>query len=78
VVIMEQRALKIVSNCSNTNSYSYLETSGGKNSKLYLNFVLFSTPVLIRHLWQLKTAVFLHWCLIRVVLFNQLMFFANL
>jgi hypothetical protein len=23
--------------------------------------------VLIRHLWQLKTAVFLHWCLIRGV-----------
>ncbi len=24
---------------------------------------IFSTPVLIRHLWQLKTVVFLHWCL---------------
>ena len=24
----------------------------------------FSTPELIRNLWQLKTAVFLHWCLI--------------
>jgi hypothetical protein len=23
---------------------------------------IFSTPVLIRHLWQLKTVVFLHWC----------------
>ncbi len=22
---------------------------------------MFSTPVLIRHLWQLKTIVFLHW-----------------
>ncbi len=29
---------------------------------------VFSTPVLIRHLWQLKTVVFLHWCLIHVVL----------
>jgi hypothetical protein len=29
---------------------------------------IFSTPVLIRHLWQLKTVVFLHWCLIRTVL----------
>jgi hypothetical protein len=29
-------------------------------------------PVLIRHLWQLKTAVFLHWCLIREVLWPQL------
>ncbi len=25
---------------------------------------IFSTPVLIRNLWQLKTVVFLHWCLI--------------
>ncbi len=23
--------------------------------------IIFSTPVLIRHLWQLKTVVFLHW-----------------
>ncbi len=29
---------------------------------------MFSAPVLIRHLWQLKTVVFLHWCLIHVVL----------
>jgi hypothetical protein len=29
---------------------------------------IFSTPVLIRHLWQLKTVVFLHWCLICGVL----------
>jgi hypothetical protein len=25
-------------------------------------------PVLIRHLWQLKTVVFLHWCLIDAIL----------
>ncbi len=30
---------------------------------------IFSTPEIIRHLWQLKTAVFLHWCLICVVPF---------
>jgi hypothetical protein len=30
---------------------------------------IFSTPELIRNLWQLKTAVFLHWCLIRGVPF---------
>ncbi len=24
---------------------------------------IFSTPELIRHLWQLQTVVFLHWCL---------------
>ncbi len=29
---------------------------------------IFSTPVLIRHLWQLKTVVFQHWCLICAVL----------
>jgi hypothetical protein len=26
--------------------------------------LMFSTPGLIRHLWLLKTVVFLHWCLI--------------
>ncbi len=30
---------------------------------------IFSTPVLIRHLWQHKTVVFLHWWLICVVPF---------
>jgi hypothetical protein len=29
---------------------------------------IFSTPVLIRQLWQLKTVIFLHWFLIRAVL----------
>ncbi len=29
---------------------------------------IFSAPVLIRHLWQLKTVVFLHYCLICAVL----------
>jgi hypothetical protein len=61
---MEQHALKIVNNCLNTNIYSYLETSGGQSYNLYLNVVHFLTPVLISHLWQLKTVVFLHWCLI--------------
>ncbi len=28
---------------------------------------IYSTPVLIRHLCQLKTVAFLHWCLIRAV-----------
>ncbi len=60
---------KNVNNCLNTNIYYYLETSGGQNSNLYLNVVHFSTPVLIRHLWQHKTLVSLHWCLIRALLF---------
>ncbi len=33
---MEQHALKNVNNCLNTNIYSYLETSGGQTSNLYL------------------------------------------
>jgi hypothetical protein len=65
---MEQRAFKNVRNCLITNVYSYLETSGGQSNNLYLNVVHFSTPVLIRHLWQLKMAVFLHWCLMNDVL----------
>ncbi len=34
---MEKRALKNVNNSLNTNIYSYLETSGGQSSKMYLN-----------------------------------------
>jgi hypothetical protein len=36
---MEQRALKNVNNCMNTNIYSYLETSGGQSTNPYLNVV---------------------------------------
>jgi hypothetical protein len=60
--IMEQHGLKNDNNCLNTNIYSHLETSGGQNNNLYLNAVHFLTPVLIRHLWQLKTVVSLHGC----------------
>ncbi len=38
---MEQHALKNVNNTLNTNIYSYLETSGGQSSNLYLNAVHF-------------------------------------
>jgi hypothetical protein len=38
---MEQHALKDVNNALNTNIYSYLETSGGQSSNLYLNVVHF-------------------------------------
>ncbi len=61
---MEQHALKNVNNNLNMNIYSYLETSGGQSSYTHLNVVYFSTPVIIKHLWQLTTVVFLHWCLI--------------
>jgi len=53
-----------------TNIFSYLETSDGQSSNIYLNVVHFSTRMLIRHLWQLKTVVFLHWCLMCIVLFT--------
>jgi hypothetical protein len=32
-----------------------------------LMWFIASTPVLIRHLWQLETVVFLHWCLVCAV-----------
>ncbi len=38
---MERCTLKNVNNCLNTNIYSYLDTSGGKSSNLYLNVVHF-------------------------------------
>jgi hypothetical protein len=65
---MEQHALKNVNSCLNTDIYSCLETSNGESCNLHLNMVHFSTPVLIRHLWQLKTAVFSHRGIIRAVL----------
>jgi hypothetical protein len=64
---MELQTLKNVNNYLNINIDSYLETSGGQMTNLLLN-VVHSTPVLIKHLWQFKTVVFLHWCLIRSVL----------
>jgi hypothetical protein len=43
---MEQRTLKNVNDYLNTNIYSYLETSGGQSSNLYLNVVRsFNTSV---------------------------------
>ncbi len=43
---MEQHVLKNVNNCLNTNIYSYLETSGGQSSDLYLKVVhFFNTSV---------------------------------
>ncbi len=43
--------------------------------KYIFNVVHFLTPVLIRNLWQLKTVVFLNWCLICAV---QLVYKINL
>jgi hypothetical protein len=38
---MEQHTFKNIGNCLNTNIYSYLETSSGQSSNLYLNIVHF-------------------------------------
>ena len=65
---MEQHTFKNVNSCWNTKIVFYSETSGGKNSILYLNVIIFLTPVLFRYLWQLKTLVFLHRCLLCVIL----------
>ncbi len=61
-------ALRNVNNCLNTNIYSYLEISGGQSSNLFLSLFMFSTPVLIIRLRQLKVVFFLHWCLIHAAL----------
>ncbi len=42
---VEQRALKNVNNCLKNNIYSYLETSGGQSSNLYLNVVHFFNAI---------------------------------
>ncbi len=43
---MEQHALENVNNNLNTCIYSYLETSGGQSSNMYLNVVhFFNTSV---------------------------------
>ncbi len=38
-------------------------------------WLIFSTPVLIRHPWQLRTVVFLHWCLITLKHYLYLYFY---
>ncbi len=42
---MDQRALKNVTNYLNTNIYSYLETSGGQSSNLFLNIAHFLNTI---------------------------------
>jgi hypothetical protein len=50
--------------CLNTKIYYCLVTSGGYNSNLYLIVVYFFNTSVFRHLCKLKTAVFLHRCVI--------------
>jgi len=52
-----------------SNGVDQYETKfNGQSLDLCLNVAIFSTPVLIRHMWQLKKVVFIHWCLIRALL----------
>jgi len=76
--VMEQHLFLNVKNCLNANIYSYLEMSGGQSSSLYkMLLIFFSTPILIGHLWQLKTFIFLHWCLTCAVLLATSLFCLN-
>jgi hypothetical protein len=50
---MEQGALNFVNNCLNTNIYTYLETSGGQSSNLYINVAhFFNICVILRQLFS--------------------------
>ncbi len=42
---MQERALKNVNNCLNTNMYPYLEKSGGKGYNLYLKVHFFNMNI---------------------------------
>ena len=46
------------------NTLAYYDTA----KIIAVNSFIVQAPGLIRHLWQLKTVVFLHWRLIHVVL----------
>ena len=41
MIVIEQQTLKNVTNCFNTNIYSYSETSGGQSLNKYLNVIYF-------------------------------------
>jgi hypothetical protein len=44
-----------------------VQATGSQNSYFYLDFVHFLTPALISHLFLLKAIIFLHMCLLYVV-----------
>jgi hypothetical protein len=43
--VLEEHSFKNLNNCSNTNIYSYFETSGGKSYSMYLNDRFLDTSV---------------------------------
>ncbi len=59
-VAEEQCDLNIINNCLSIKISIYLGTSSGQSFNLYLNTACFSTLDSIRHLWHLKTVIFLH------------------
>ncbi len=61
---IEKRTFSNANSCLNTNIYSYLETSGGQSSYLYLNVVHFFHTCNNETYVKLKTVVFMHLCLI--------------
>ncbi len=68
---------KNVNNCLITNIYSYLETSGGRSSNLYINVVIFFNTYVNLTPSQPNTIVFLHWCLMCAVLLQSLELFSR-
>ncbi len=48
-----------------------IQATGGHDSNILLKLFSFSTPVLIRHMLELNTVVFRHWCLLHVPLLND-------
>jgi hypothetical protein len=66
--IMEQRALRKVNNCFNTQKYLLLSDIWLSNFKPHLTAAPFTKLLEIRHLWQLNMAIFLHRSLICAVL----------
>ncbi len=62
---------KNVNNCLNIN-FTLTQRHLVVKVLIYIEMLFISsTPVLIRHLWQLKTVISLHWCLIRALLLHH-------
>ncbi len=69
---MEEHTLKKCKQLLEYQNEIYIETSGGQNSNSYSSIVHFSTPLLVRHRWQLNTVVSLHSCLLFAALLLML------
>jgi len=68
---MEQHTLKNVNICKNTKILLLISDIWWLKFKYIFNFHLFFDTRVFRHLWQPKTAVFLHRCLLHSVLLNK-------